>query len=474
MDSFSKSAPWRAPVAAGAPEAVVELPGSKSLSARALLLAALADAPTTLTGLLRSRDTELMLAALSVLGARFENLDETGTRLRVTPAPLPLHVQTGSDGVGRIDVGLAGTVMRFVPALAALADAPVVFDGDEAARRRPMAPLLDALADLGAEVTHLGEPGFLPFRVGPGDGARLRAEGARVAVDGSASSQFVSALLLLGAILPGGLEVTPTGPVPSLTHVGMTVATLRERGIAVDGPALGAGDGERTWRVHPGRPRGGEVAIEPDLSNAGPFLAAALVAGGRVSVPHWPAATTQAGDAWRDLLPRLGGEVTLTDGTLTARGTGRLTGIHADLSDVGELAPTVAALATLAGAQGHTSALTGIAHLRGHETDRLAALAAQIRLLGGDAEESDDGLIIRPAPLHGAALRSYADHRMATFAAIIGLSVEGVSLDDVECTSKTLPGFTDLWAAMLATAGECGTGPATASHRDPATPGDGA
>ena len=448
--SADSSEPWRAPVAAGALDAVVELPGSKSLSARALLLAAVADAPTTLSGLLRSRDTELMLAALTALGARFEDLNDSGTRLRVTPAPLPLHVQAAPDGVGRIDVGLAGTVMRFVPALA---DAPVVFDGDEAARRRPMAPLLDALAALGAEVTHLGEPGFLPVRIGPGDGALLKAQNARVAVDGSASSQFVSALLLLGALLPGGLELTPTGPVPSLTHVAMTVATLRERGIAVDEPSPGAGDGERTWRVRPGSPRGGQVAIEPDLSNAGPFLAAALVAGGRVSVPHWPAATTQAGDAWRELLPRLGGEVTLSGDLLTARGTGRLSGIEADLSDVGELVPTVAALATLAGAQGHASALTGIAHLRGHETDRLAALATEIRLLGGDAEETTDGLIIRPAPLHGAALHSYADHRMATFAAIIGLGVDGVRLDDVECTSKTLPDFVGLWAAMLATAG---------------------
>ncbi|WP_315584524.1 3-phosphoshikimate 1-carboxyvinyltransferase [Actinomyces viscosus] len=462
VTSAGSTAPWRAPVAAGALDAVVELPGSKSLSARALLLAAVADAPTTLTGLLHSRDTELMIAALSVLGARFEDLDASGTRLRVTPAPLPLHVQAGPDGVGRIEVGLAGTVMRFVPALAALADAPVVLDGDEAARRRPMAPLLDALASLGAEVTYLGEPGFLPVRVGPGDGALLRAESARAVVDGSASSQFVSALLLLGALLPGGLELTPTGAVPSLTHVAMTVATLRERGVAVDEPSPGAGDGERTWRVHPGRPRGGRVTIEPDLSNAGPFLAAALVAGGRVSVPHWPAATTQAGDAWRELLPRMGGAVTLTgsttdsstDSTLTASGTGRLTGIEADLSDVGELVPTVAALAALAGAQGHASALTGIAHLRGHETDRLAALAAQIRRLGGNAEETADGLIIRPAPLHGAALHSYADHRMATFAAIIGLGVERVTLDDVECTSKTLPGFTGLWEAMLATAGD--------------------
>ena len=461
--------PWRAPVATGALDAVVDLPGSKSLSARALLLAAVADAQTTLSGLLRSRDTELMLAALSVLGARFEDLDETGTRLRVTPAPLPLRVQAGPDGVGRIDVGLAGTVMRFVPVLAALADAPVVFDGDEAARRRPMAPLLDALAALGAEVTHLGEPGFLPVRIGPGDGALLRARNTRVTVDGSASSQFVSALLLLGALLPGGLELTPTGPVPSLTHVAMTVATLRERGIDVDEPAPGAGDGERTWRVRPGRPRGGQVAIEPDLSNAGPFLAAALVAGGRVSVPHWPAATTQAGDAWRELLPRLGGEVTLSGDLLTARGTGRLTGLEADLSDVGELVPTVAALAALAGAQGHASTLTGIAHLRGHETDRLAALATEIRLLGGDAEETADGLVIRPAPLHGAALHSYADHRMATFAAIIGLGVDGVSLDDVGCTSKTLPGFVDLWTAMLATAAEeHGTTPGA----EPGVPGD--
>ena len=452
-DSADSTEPWHAPEAAGALEAVVELPGSKSLSARALLLAAVADAPTTLAGLLRSRDTELMLAALTVLGARFEDLNASGTQLRVTPAPLPLRVQTGPDGVGRIDVGLAGTVMRFVPVLASLADALVVFDGDEAARHRPMAPLLDALTALGAEVTHLGEPGFLPVRIGPGDGTLLRAHGARVAVDGSASSQFVSALLLLGALLPGGLEITPTGPVPSLTHVAMTVATLRERGIDVDEPAPGAGDGERTWRVHPGRPRGGQVTIEPDLSNAGPFLAAALVAGGRVSVPHWPAATTQAGDAWRELLPRMGGTVTLTDDALTTRGTGRLTGLEADLSDIGELVPTVAALATLAGAQGHASALTGIAHLRGHETDRLAALATEIRLLGGDAEETADGLVIRPAPLHGAALHSYADHRMATFAAIIGLGVDGVTLDDVGCTSKTLPGFPALWAAMLGRGG---------------------
>jgi len=480
------------PTARGPLDATIALPGSKSLTARALLLAAVAGGPTTLVGVLRSRDTDLMLAALTALGARFEEVGGDPTRLRARPAPLPLHVSAGPDGAGRIETGLAGTVMRFVPALAALADAPVVLDGDDAARHRPMAPLLDALASLGAEVACLGEPGLLPVRVGPGDGALLRrADPARpgrprrVSIDASGSSQFLSALLLVGSLLPDGLVVVTTGRVPSAPHVAMTVAALRERGIIVEEPvepdestaptAGAAEDGRRAWTVHPGRPAGGTVVIEPDLSNAGPFLAAALVAGGRVSVPHWPAATTQAGDAWRELLPRLGGEVTLSGDLLTARGTGHLTGITADLSDVGELVPTVAALAALAGAQGHASTLTGIAHLRGHETDRLAALATEIRLLGGDAEETTDGLIIRPAPLHGTALHSYADHRMATFAAIVGLGVDGVSLDDVECTSKTLPGFTDLWAAMLATAA-CGdrTGATAGAHVQLTPPGDGA
>ena len=430
---------WAAPFHPGPVDAAVRLPGSKSLTNRYLVLAALGEEPARIHRPLIARDTVLMARGLAGMGAA---LSHEGRTLTLTPGPL---------GSARIQAGLAGTVMRFIPAVAAFAVGDVTVDGDPAARTRPMDPVVRALRDLGVEVEHAADASgraVLPVTV-HGTGS---VGGGSVEIDASASSQFVSALLLLGALLPGGLELTPTGPVPSLTHVAMTVATLRERGIAVDEPSPGAGDGERTWRVHPSHPRGGQVAIEPDLSNAGPFLAAALVAGGRVSVPHWPAATTQAGDAWRELLPRLGGEVTLSGELLTARGTGRLTGITTDLSDVGELVPTVAALATLAGAQGHASTLTGIAHLRGHETDRLAALATEIRLLGGDAEETTDGLIIRPAPLHGAALHSYADHRMATFAAIIGLGVDGVRLDDVECTSKTLPGFVGLWAAMLATA----------------------
>ena len=491
--------PWSAPVPDGPLDAVVDLPGSKSLTARALLLAAVAEGPTTLTGVLRARDTELMLAALAALGARFEELGADPARLRVTPAPTPLHVEAGADGAGRVDVGLAGTVMRFVPPLAALADAPVLFDGDAAARARPLGPLLDALASLGAEVVHLGEPGRLPVRVGPGGGALRRPAGPagpaqscgpavrptggtdsagrpdgparpcgparglsphRVSVDASGSSQFLSALLLLGPLLPGGLAVTPTGRVPSLPHVAMTVAALRERGVDVVEPDPGAPEGRRTWTVRPGRPAGGEAAIEPDLSNAGPFLAAALVAGGRVRVPRWPLATTQGGDAWRGLLARLGADVELRAGAdgagalvVRAAGAGALRGIDADLSAVGELVPVLAALAVVASAHGRSSRLTGIAHLRGHETDRLAALVAEITRIGGLARQTRDGIEIGALPAGGrlrpALLRAHADHRMATFAAVVGLAVPGIRLDDVECTSKTLPGFPDLWADLL-------------------------
>ena len=470
--STSPAGPWPAPAARGPLEATVALPGSKSLTARALLLAAVAEGPTTLAGVLRSRDTDLMEAALTALGARFEQLDGEAARLRARPAPLPLRVEAGPDGVGHVDVGLAGTVMRFVPPLAALADAPVVFDGDEAARARPLGPLLEALAELGAEVACLGEPGRLPVRVGPGDGALMRpADPAhpgrphRVSVDASGSSQFLSALLLAAPLLPGGLAVTAVGRVPSLPHVAMTVAALRERGVDVVEPDPTAPEGRRTWTVRPGRPAGGEATIEPDLSNAGPFLAAALVAGGRVRVPRWPLATTQGGDAWRGLLARLGADVELRAGAdgagalvVRAAGAGALRGIDADLSAVGELVPVLAALAVVASAHGRSSRLTGIAHLRGHETDRLAALVAEITRIGGLARQTRDGIEIGALPAGGrlrpALLRAYADHRMATFAAVVGLAVPGIRLDDVGCTSKTLPGFPDLWADLLRRPGD--------------------
>ncbi|GGO96340.1 3-phosphoshikimate 1-carboxyvinyltransferase [Actinomyces gaoshouyii] len=469
-DEPTNAPAWAAPRAMGPLNAVVELPGSKSLTARALVLAATAAGPSTLAGVLRARDTDLMIAALTTLGARFEE-DSSPTRLRVTPAPIPFPVsrsarptsEATASAPARIDCGLAGTVMRFIAPLAALADAPVLLDGDKAARSRPLRPLLDTVSALGARVDYLAAPGFLPVLITPGapDNAVVGAgTGPRdLAIDSTASSQFLSALLLAAPLLPGGARITPTGHVPSLPHAAMTVASLRERGVRVEEPAAGIPEGERTWAVAPGRPAGARITIEPDLSNAGPFLAAALVAGGSVSVPHWPARTTQAGDAWRSLLPRLGGTTRLirdSNGApaLEAAGTGELAGIDADLSAVGELAPTVAALAVLASAQGRASRLRGIAHLRGHETDRLTAIVAEARRLGAPARETADGIEVGAmtagARLRPALLHSYADHRMATFAAIIGLVVPGVRLDDVACTSKTLPGFIGLWERMLA------------------------
>lgn len=435
------SLPWRAPVCPGPLHARVVVPGSKSQTARALVLAATAGSPGSVVGALDSRDTRLMAHALTDLGAGI-TVGPDASRLDVTPLT---DVRPGAT----VDCGLAGTVLRFVPALAATAAGTTSFMGDPAASGRPVAPLLDALTSLGARVTHEGAPGVLPFSVsGP---LTPPVGGARdVRVDASASSQFLSALLLAAPLMGGSVHVRATGPVVSLPHVAMTVEALRSVGVPVDEDAPApAGDGAPTgWTVGPGRPRGGEVVIEPDLTNAGVFLAAACVCGGTVSIAHWPVHTTQAGDAWRTLFARMGARVRREGEDLVVRGPGRagLRGIDVDLSSVGELTPVLAALCVLADSP---SRLRGIAHLRGHETDRLAALAAETARLGGDVEELPDGLVIRPAPLHAAHLLSYADHRMATFAAVVGLAVPGVTLDDVSCTSKTLPDFPGLWDAML-------------------------
>lgn len=414
---------WKAPRAESPVDATVTLPGSKSITNRALILAALADGPSTIAGALRSRDTDLMIGALRGLGTTITERD-SGTTLEVTPGAL-----RGGD----VACGLAGTVMRFVPPLASLAYGDVHFDGDEQARTRPMGTVLGALRSLGADV----DGDSLPFTV-HGTGA-LR--GGTVTIDASGSSQFVSGLLLSAARYDEGVTVHHDGkPVPSMPHIDMTVEMLRAAGVAVDTSDA------NTWRVTPGPIRGLDVDIEPDLSNATPFLAAAAVTGGSVSVPMWPKSTTQAGDAIRGILERMGATVTWSDGILTVHGPARLTGIDIDLHDVGELAPTVAALAVFADTP---SQLRGIAHLRGHETDRLAALVTEIVRLGGSATETDDGIRVEPATLHGGQWQSYADHRMATAGAIVGLVVDDVDVDDIGTTAKTLPGFESRWTAML-------------------------
>jgi 3-phosphoshikimate 1-carboxyvinyltransferase len=404
--------------------ATVEVPGSKSLTNRLLVLAALAGAPSRITAPLRARDTDLMAGALRALGILIE---VSGDDWIVTPD----HLHGGT-----VDTGLAGTVMRFVPPVAALAHGVTVFDGDEYARTRPMHALLDALRLAGVVIDD-GGTGRLPFTV-RGTGS---VPGGVVELDASASSQFVSALLLAGARFDKGVELRHVGkPVPSQPHVDMTVAALRRAGVDVDDTA------PNRWLVPPGTIRAVDSVVEPDLSNAGPFLAAALATDGEVRIPRWPAATTQAGDALRELLARMGADVSLTPEGLTVRGTGRIGPLVADLHDVGELTPVLAALCALADGE---SRLTGIAHLRGHETDRLAALATELARLGGDVTETDTGLTIRPTELHGGRWRSYADHRMATAGAVLGLAVDGVLVDDIACTAKTLPDFAGMWLRML-------------------------
>lgn len=426
--------PWPAPTATGPLHATVALPGSKSLTNRALILAALADGPSVVRRALRSRDTLLMAQALTSVGA---TVDTSGVDWLVTP----LDGSVPGDRAA-VDCGLAGTVMRFVPPVAGLVRGEVAFDGDPHMRNRPVGEVLTALAGLGIAIdSSVGTPGSLPFTI-VGTGA---VPGGTVVIDASASSQFVSALLLAGARFDAGVDVRHDGkPIPSLPHIEMTIAMLRDRGVDVDDS-----DANR-WAVAPSPIAAHDEAIEPDLSNAAPFLALAAVSGGSVTVRDWPRSTTQAGDALRDLLARMGCRVAFGDDGLTVTGpeggASGLLGLEADLHDVGELAPAIAALCALASTPSH---LTGIAHIRGHETDRLAALAAELGALGAAVVEHPDGLSIKPAPLSGGVFHTYADHRMAHAGVIIGAAVPGVLVENVATTSKTFPDFAAFWSGLF-------------------------
>lgn len=417
--------PWPAPRATAPISAAVTLPGSKSLTNRALLLAAISDGPSTVARALRSRDTLLMAGALTALGA---DVDTTGVDWVVTPGAFT--------GDAAVDCGLAGTVMRFVPPVAALSTGTIAFDGDEHMRQRPIGEILGALRALGVEVT--GDA--LPFTL-HGSGS---VAGGTVVVDASASSQFVSALLLAGARYERGVDVRHRGaPVPSLPHIEMTIDMLREHGVPVD-------DSEPDrWTVSPGPVKAVDRAIEPDLSNAAPFLALAALSGGRVVVRDWPRTTTQPGDDLRTILAAMGCVVEYVEEGLAVTGPpdGNLLGLEMDLHDVGELTPAIAALCALASTPSH---LTGIGHIRGHETDRLAALARELGSLGADVTEEPDGLAIRPARLHGGVFHTYADHRMAHAGVIIGAAVDGVLVENITTTSKTFTDFAPFWAAQFA------------------------
>lgn len=423
-DHVGVTAPWTAPLATGPVTGRVSVPGSKSVTNRALLLAALSGGPASVSGAPTTRDTALMVGALRALGVP----------VTVDGEHVTIGAHDGLRGGGAVYCGLAGTVMRFVPPAAALADGPVAFDGDPRARERPMGTVLDALRALGAHVEGDG----LPFTL-HGTGA---LNGGDVVVDASASSQFVSGLLLSAAGYATGVTVHHDGnPVPSLPHIEMTVAMLRTAGVQVD-------DSEAdTWHVAPGPIAARDWAVEPDLSNASVFLAAAALTGGSVTVAGWPAGCTQPGAEILTVLTQAGCTVEPGPDGMTVHGPDTLDGVDVDLHDASELTPTVAALAALARTP---SRIRGVAHIRGHETDRIAALAHEITALGGDVTETDDGLVIRPAHLHGGPWGAYADHRMATAGALVGLRVPGVRIDDIGCTDKTIPDFPSRWSALIA------------------------
>ena len=430
----SRRGPWRAPVATGPLAATVTVPGSKSLTNRELILAALADAPSRLGGPLHSEDSTRMIEALQSLGVTItpeEGGGEFGPDLLVTPR-WPLR------GGGVVDCGQAGTVMRFVAALAGFADGEVTLTAHETALHRPMGAMIKALRDVGVDIDDGGH-WALPFSV-RGHG---HVRGGEVVIDASASSQFVSGLLLAAPRFDVGLHLIHRGGrLPSMPHIDMTVEALSHRGVHVERPTADE------WVVPAGPLRGKDIAIEPDLSNAAPFLAAAMVAGGSVSVTGWPAHSTQPGHMLGDILSLMGGRVVRRGGALTVTGGANgIQGVDLDLSAAGELAPTIVGLAAFASSP---TTLYGIGHIRGHETDRIAALVSELRALGGQADELPDGIRIVPTALTGGRWRAHHDHRLATTGALVGLAVPGIEIDDIGTTAKTMPEFPELWRRMLA------------------------
>jgi 3-phosphoshikimate 1-carboxyvinyltransferase len=432
---------WTTPAASSAVAATIRLPGSKSMTNRALILAALADTPTTIVGPLQARDTALMARAIIALGAAVENADP------VASAGPPAWVVTPGRAIGRatVDVGNAGTVLRFVPPVAGLSTADVEFSGDARAAHRPVGELLAGLRQAGVDIDDGGR-GAAPFVVR----GRGRVAGGSVTLDASSSSQLISGLLLAAPRFEAGLEITHRGArVPSAQHIAMTAAMLTAAGAQVETGRVGGGEEVPDfWRVLPGRLAPGTVAIEPDLSNAAPFLAAALVTGGRVTIPGWPARSLQAAGQITDVLGQMGARWQQTPAGLRFEGTGGIHGITADLRDINEIAPVLTALAALADAP---SEFTGIGHMRLHESDRLAALAHEIGALGGDVSELPDGLRIVPRPLHAGSdpFDSHDDHRLVMTAAVLGLAVPGLRVANAATVAKTFPAFRALWQQML-------------------------
>jgi 3-phosphoshikimate 1-carboxyvinyltransferase len=443
----ANGAMWPAPFRGSKPvNARVVIPGSKSVTNRALILAAQATSPSILRRPLVSRDSELMVAGLRQLGIDVQEIEVESSGAgstkemawKITPAPLK--------GPAAIDVGNAGTVMRFLPPLAALAQGVISFDGDPRSHERPLGPVIKALEELGISIDH-GNRYSLPLSlVGTG-----KIPGGEIDIDASASSQFLSALLLIGPSTVNGITARHVGgELPSMPHIEMTVEMLRDFGATVHVDAA-----KKTWRVEPGALHGKDMVIEPDLSNAAPFLSIAMVCGGSITIADWPQKTTQPGDQLRTLLRDMGAQISLNaDGlTLTAnseksalRDAPKIVGIDVDLHDVGELTPSIAALAALADSPSH---LRGIAHLRLHETDRLDALTREINSIGGKVTEEHSALHFEPSALRAGVFHTYEDHRLATAGAVIGLVTPGIEVENIATTRKTLTDFPGLWKSLV-------------------------
>lgn len=424
---------WRAPAARGPVRGTVRVPGSKSITNRALVLACLSDGPGVVRNALSARDSEVMAQGLRSLG---HEIDWSGDVVSVTPS-------SGSD-VGSVTVhcGQAGTVMRFLPAAAALARGAITFDADMSARTRPMSPVLQALRDLGVSVD---ASAGLPFTLH----AQGRLPGGVVTLDASASSQFVSGLLLSAARADSEVRIehrsASGAQVPSLPHIEMTCRMLAAHGVGVQWDRDGAG---AMWTVQPQRMTPHDWEVEPDASNALPFIAAAAVTGGEVTVRGLGRSALQPLADVVAVLEQFECAVERTEEGLRVTGPGRLAAVDVDLSAIAETAVTFAAMCAYASGP---SRLRGVAHIRGHETDRVAAIISVLRAVGCGADYDDDSdtLTINPGPLRAATLDSFDDHRMATAAAILGLGAEGVNVADIAVTAKTMPGFAEMWGELV-------------------------
>ena len=422
---------WRAPYRGAQPiSATIEIPGSKSATNRALILAALATSPSTLHKPLHSRDSSLMVAGLKALGTEIS--EAPNGDLTINPKKFI--------GPAKVDVGNAGTVMRFLPPVAALATGAISFDGDPRSHERPLGPIIAALENLGVQIEH-GARYSLPLQIN----ASGELLGGEIDIDASTSSQFISALLLVAPSTKKGITVRHVGKhLPSQPHIDMTIQMLKQFGAQV--VVSKSSEGFPQWQVSPCELKGVDLIIEPDLSNAAPFMAAAMICGGEVTIKNWPKETAQPGDQLREIFTKMGAQISFEGSDLKVKGTGEINGIDIDLHDVGELTPSIAAVAALAKTP---SSLRNIAHLRLHETDRLAALATEINALGGDVDEEESALHISPAPLHAGIFHTYEDHRLATAGAMLGLVIQGIDVENIETTKKTLPDFAGQWSRLV-------------------------